>query len=182
MKTVYVIANINLNDEAAAREAEIDLSDYNQMIIDKWNSCITDEDYIYVFGAFGKGKRAEMRELISQLKGTIYITNYQVNKHFTIEEWKSWGIDFVWNTSFYYKNEEGVEFFFPVQGETIIGPKNGLKENQFIAATQEDNLGTIFKNNMFSLDAKYWDYTPIVLKELPEIVVRLKEYEQMEDK
>ena len=183
---MYVIANVNLNDEATAKELGMDLDGYNKMIIDNWNSCITDEDSVYVFGVFGKGKRMKMKELIPQLKGTIYIVNYasySANLHFTREEWKSWGIDYVWTTSFYYESKNGMELFFPDFGkEPTIEPRGRLKENQFVAATNDDNLGVIFKNNMFSLDAKYWDYTPIALEELPEIILRLKEYEQMEDK
>lgn len=192
---MYVIANINLNDEYVAKELKMDLNSYNKMIIDKWNSCVTNEDSVYVFGIFGKGKRMEMKELIPQLKGKIYIVNYAScpsNLHFTVEEWKSWGINYIWTTSFYYKGKNGIELFFPTQRIVTInpetqkvvsvGPVTNLKENQFVAATNDDNLGIIFKNNMFSLDAKYWDYTPIALEELPEIVLRLKEYEQMEDK
>ena len=176
MDKIYIIANFNFGSRAAPDRAE----QFNKEIIKKWNSIITNNDYIYIFGTFGGNTRNETREVLNQLNGKIYLCNYNKNKNFHKNEWMNWNISMIWNVSFYY-NDSSKYYFFPANGYNI---KNfpihyNLKDTYIIV--WENEIDEVYKDNMLSIDAKYWDYTPIKLEDLGEIIERMKEYADMED-
>ena len=88
----YVIADTKFNDNITAARLKISLEAYNQMLIERWNSIITKEDSVFVFGVFGVGLGKELKPIIEQLNGIIYIVNYKENKIFDRNRWKRLGI------------------------------------------------------------------------------------------
>lgn len=170
---VYVIANLVFGSYIAKSKAAIE--DFNEQIIEKWNSIITNQDYVYVFGAFGGKTRKETREVISKLRGHIHICNYKENKIFTKNEWYSWNIERIWDNIFYDKKDMKRIIFTSIDNYNYIAQENDYG----IIWNKKENI--VYQNNKLSIDAKYWDYTPILLKEIPNIIDRLKDFENMED-
>ena len=76
----YVIADINFNNKLITEKLKMSIEDYNKMLINKWNSIATKDDSIFVFGVFGTGLGKELKPIIEQLNGVIYIVNYVENK------------------------------------------------------------------------------------------------------
>ena len=177
MGKVYIIANFNFGSRASPDRIE----QFNKEIINKWNSIITKDDYIYIFGTLGGETRCETREVLNKLNGKIYICNYSKNKNFSKEEWKNWNIYMIWNASFYF-NDNSNYYFFPLEGYNINNFSK-YKDNLENAYTMIWNNKTdeVYKNNVLSIDAKHWDYTPISLEDVPDIINRMKEFEKMEE-
>lgn len=164
----FIISNIRFNDKNIANEMGLSVEAYNKMLIDKWNSVVAAENEVFVYGVFGIGLRREMREIISQLKGKIYIMEGKANK-FTKEEFLSFGVIRCWNIGLKYCKSDNDELFCTnkIDGLTC---KLGTKDCK-----------EVFKDNILSIEAKYWDYTPVRIEELPNIVNRLRKFEAMEE-
>lgn len=170
---IYVIANLDFGSYAVSIKEQI--RHFNNKIIENWNQVITEEDRIYIFGRFGGNNRKETREVLEKLKGNIYICSYIDNKRFTKDEWYSWNIYRVWD----------VNFSNIIEGKRIIFSSlknyNNIANKEDYGAIWNREEDTVYKNNQLSIEAKYWDYTPILLDELFNIIDRLKELESMED-
>lgn len=170
----YVIADINFNNKLIAAKLKMSIEDYNKMLINKWNSITTKDDSIFVFGVFGTGLGKELKPIIEQLNGAIYIVNYVENKIFDRDRWKRLGIHAVWNCNFTYPIGDD-KIFFPAAKKC----KDDTCKYRIL--TEKDGAAEVYKNNQLSIEAKYWDYTPILLKEIPDIILRMKDFEEMEE-
>lgn len=165
----YVIGDIKFNDFDAAKADFTLIEDYNEFRIKKWNSVVSDNDTVLVFGKFGGGN---MKSIINKLNGTIIIADSDDNSNYSINEWKDMGVKYVLRrNAFYNYGEDKVAYFSP----------EGVNDDSIVFTVERDNLGQVFKDNKMSIEAKYWDYTPIKLEDLGEIIERMKEYADMED-
>lgn len=165
----YVIGDIKFNDFDAAKADFTLIEDYNEFRIKKWNSVVNDSDTVLVFGKFGGG---DMKSIINKLNGTIIIADSDDNQNYSINEWKDMGVKYVLRrNAFYNYGEDKVAYFSP----------EGVNDDNIVFTVERDNLGQVFKDNKMSIEAKYWDYTPIKLEDLGEIIERMKEYADMED-
>lgn len=165
----YVIGDIKFNDFDAAKADFTLIEDYNEFRIKKWNSVVNDSDTVLVFGKFGGG---DMKSIINKLNGTIIIADSDDNQNYSINEWKDMGVKYVLRrNAFYNYGEDKVAYFSP----------EGVNDDSIVFTVERDNLGQVFKDNKMSIEAKYWDYTPIKLEDLGEIIERMKEYADMED-
>lgn len=170
----YVIADTKFNHKHAAAQLKMSIEDYNKMLVDKWNSAITKDDSVFVFGVFGVGLGKELKPIIEQLNGLVYIVNYHDNKIFDRDRWKRLGVHAVWTCNFTYPIEED-KIFFPATKDS------NDDTCRYKVLTERDGAAEVYKNNELSIEAKYWDYTPILLKEVPNIILRMKDFEEMEE-
>ena len=175
---IYIIANFNFGSRAApANQVE----SFNNEIIKKWNTIIKNEDCIFVFGSIGGQTRKETREVLEKLNGKIYICNYNENKNFNQEDWLNWNVYRVWNTSFYYSLNDKIIFFPTKDSDIKKFPKySDNTDNIYTIVWGLNEIDNVYKNKQLSIDAKYWDYTPILLNEIPDIILRMEEFEKME--
>lgn len=165
----YIIGDIKFNDFDSAKADFTLIEDYNEFRIKKWNSVVNDNDTVLVFGKFGGG---DMKSIINKLNGTIIIADSDDNGNYSINEWKDMGVKYVLRrNAFYNYGEDKVAYFSP----------DGVNDDSIVFTVERDNLGQVFKDNKMSIEAKYWDYTPIKLEDLGEIIERMKEYADMED-
>lgn len=165
----YVIGDIKFNDFDAAKADFTLIEDYNEFRIKKWNSVVNNNDTVLVFGKFGGG---DMKSIINKLNGTIIIADSDDNQNYSINEWKDMGVKYVLRrNAFYNYGEDKVAYF----------SSEGVNDDSVVFTVERDNLGQVFKGNKMSIEAKYWDYTPIKLEDLGEIIERMKEYADMED-
>lgn len=173
---IYIIADFIFGSRAApANQAE----NFNNEIIKKWNSVIKNEDCVFVFGSIGGQTRKETREVLEKLKGKIYICNYGKNKNFNREDWLNWNIHVVWDATFYYNSDNKV-IFFPIENYNIKKSPKYSKDadNIYTINWGQKEENNVYRNRHLSIDAKYWDYTPILLKEVPNIIERMEEFEE----
>ena len=171
MAYTYVISDIRFNDFDAAKANFTLIEDYNDFRINKWNSVVNDDDTVLIFGKFGGG---DMKSIINKLNGTIIIADSDDNQNYSINEWKNMGVKYVLKrNAFHTYGDNKTAYFTPVKLDD--------NDDSIIFTTEKDNLGQVFKGNRLSIEAKYWDYTPIKLDELGDIIERMKEYADMEE-
>lgn len=171
MAYTYIISDIRFNDFDAAKANFTLIEDYNDFRINKWNSVVNEDDTVLIFGKFGGG---DMKSIINKLNGTIIIADSDDNQNYSINEWKNMGVKYVLKrNAFHTYGDNKTAYFTPVKLDD--------NDDSIIFTTEKDNLGQVFKGNRLSIEAKYWDYTPIKLDELGDIIERMKEYADMED-
>lgn len=171
MAYTYIISDIRFNDFDAAKTNFTLIEDYNDFRINKWNSVVNDDDTVLIFGKFGGG---DMKSIINKLNGTIIIADSDDNQNYSINEWKNMGVKYVLKrNAFHTYGDNKTAYFTPVKLDD--------NDDSIIFTTEKDNLGQVFKGNRLSIEAKYWDYTPIKLDELGDIIERMREYADMEE-
>ena len=171
MAYTYIISDIRFNDFDAAKKDFTLIEDYNDFRINKWNSVVNEDDTVLIFGKFGGG---DMKSIINKLNGTIIIADSDDNQNYSINEWKNMGVKYVLKrNAFHTYGDNKTAYFTPVKLDD--------NDDSIIFTTEKDNLGQVFKGNKLSIEAKYWDYTPIKLDELGDIIERMKEYADMEE-
>ena len=115
-----------------------------------------------------------MKSIINKLNGTIIIADSDDNQNYSINEWKNMGVKYVLKrNAFHTYGDNKTAYFTPIKLDD--------NDDSIIFTTEKDNLGQVFKGNRLSIEAKYWDYTPIKLDELGDIIERMKEYADMEE-
>ena len=172
--SVYIISDISFNDvNNAGSEASLDR--YNAALIKQWNSVMSDGDEVLVFGNFARGNGTTIRGIIERLKGNIFIVQHQYNNFFDRKRWKKYGIYMVWNCSCCYsfddKSNQKHKVYFPIE-EKVINP-----ETYEYICVGEKYMDEVIHNNILNIGAKYWNYTPIKLNELPNIFERMKGFQ-----
>lgn len=171
MAYTYIISDIRFNDFDAAKANFTLVEDYNDFRINKWNSVVNEDDTVLIFGKFGGG---DMKSIINKLNGTIIIADSDDNQNYSINEWKNMGVKYVLKrNAFHTYGDNKTAYFTPIKLDD--------NDDSIIFTTEKDNLGQVFKGNRLSIEAKYWDYTPIKLDELGDIIERMKEYADMEE-
>ena len=171
MAYTHIISDIRFNDFDAAKANFTLIEDYNDFRINKWNSVVNEDDTVLIFGKFGGG---DMKSIINKLNGTIIIADSDDNQNYSINEWKNMGVKYVLKrNAFHTYGDNKTAYFTPVRLDD--------NDDSIIFTTEKDNLGQVFKGNRLSIEAKYWDYTPIKLDELGDIIERMKEYADMEE-
>lgn len=171
MAYTYIISDIRFNDFDAAKANFTLIEDYNDFRINKWNSVVNEDDTVLIFGKFGGG---DMKSIINKLNGTIIIADSDDNQNYSINEWKNMGVKYVLKrNAFHTYGDNKTAYFTPIKLDD--------NDDSIIFTTEKDNLGQVFKGNRLSIEAKYWDYTPIKLDELGDIIERMKEYADMEE-
>ena len=171
MAYTYIISDIRFNEFDAAKANFTLIEDYNDFRINKWNSVVNEDDTVLIFGKFGGG---DMKSIINKLNGTIIIADSDDNQNYSINEWKNMGVKYVLKrNAFHTYGDNKTAYFTPVKLDD--------NDDSIIFTTEKDNLGQVFKGNRLSIEAKYWDYTPIKLDELGDIIERMKEYADMEE-
>ena len=171
MAYTYIISDIRFNDFDTAKKDFTLIEDYNDFRINKWNSVVNDDDTVLIFGKFGDG---DMKSIINKLNGTIIIADSDDNQNYSINEWKNMGVKYVLKrNAFHTYGDNKTAYLTPVKLDD--------NDDSIIFTTEKDNLGQVFKGNRLSIEAKYWDYTPIKLDELGDIIERMKEYADMEE-
>lgn len=171
MAYTYIISDIRFNDFDAAKTNFTLIEDYNDFRINKWNSVVNDDDTVLIFGKFGGG---DMKSIINKLNGTVIIADSDDNQNYSINEWKNMGVKYVLKrNAFHTYGDNKTAYFTPLKLDD--------NDDSIIFTTEKDNLGQVFKGNRLSIEAKYWDYTPIKLDELGDIIERMKEYADMEE-
>ena len=171
MAYTYIISDIRFNDFDTAKKDFTLIEDYNDFRINKWNSVVNEDDTVLIFGKFGGG---DMKSIINKLNGTIIIADSDDNQNYSINEWKNMGVKYVLKrNAFHTYGDNKTAYFTPIKLDD--------NDDSIIFTTEKDNLGQVFKGNRLSIEAKYWDYTPIKLDELGDIIERMKEYADMED-
>lgn len=96
----YIVADAHFFDSTAAKEQKLTVEQYNDMIINKINNTINDEDCIIFNGIITINLTLEEnKELFSKIKGKKYIIDYDFQSViFNADDWRKMGFYKVFNT------------------------------------------------------------------------------------
>lgn len=169
--SAYIISDIKIGDEKAAQEANKTVEFYNNMLIEKWNSVVKEDDCVYILGEVGTGYRSELRRVLKEMNGHKYIVQYKKNKDIKREEWKYLGIEYCWNTNLKW----GEKVYAPVRANYPYD------HGEYWLVCSDSGLDVVYKDKKMSIEAKYWDYTPLLCSEIPNIIDRLKVFDNLEE-
>jgi calcineurin-like phosphoesterase family protein len=164
----YVISDTNFNNKIISKKLELSLENYNQMLIDNWNSVVSSNDTVFIFGVFGAGYGDDLQSIIEKLNGTIYLTNFSENQGFDRKRWQKMGIYAIWDCSFTYPIDDDLIFF-------SASEKCHNDICKYRILTKKDGAAEVYKDNKLSIEAKYWNYKPILLKNIPLIIKEREE-------
>lgn len=91
----------------------------NQQLIDNWNSCVRDEDIVFVLGDFFMGKTEDVPRLLNQLKGMIYLItgNHDSNSKLKLYEDSDKVVVLGDYNVFYYDGHYIVMNHYPIAGD-----------------------------------------------------------------
>ena len=75
------------------------------------------------------------------------------------------------------------ELILPVVNGIFIPSQkySGKNKYDYKIVTEKDKQDTVFSNKNLSIEAKYWDYTPILMADLEGIIHNMELFESMED-
>ena len=176
----FVIADLRLfNDEQRKKLNFPDFSSMNNSIIKAWNQTVSQDDSIIVMGDIGSGTFEQMKEVISQLNGSICYTSNDGIEKFTKEEWAEIGVRYAWKVSMYKELENRDIILY------CINPIRRMKlyeENYKLVVVDHNNsIEGMVSGIMLSADAAKWYYSPIDTDGLLEIYENMKEFEEMKN-
>lgn len=181
MSDIYICADLNLFSSIEAGGTD-KLKEYNQMLIDNWNSIVKPEDTVLLMGNVTSGFLSETGEVITQLTGTKRLIDYGkyfYSKKFSENDWKKIGINRV---SF----ARGL----------IKGTVGGKPSNIVLTTSKEDfNINADyfaapeylikskkrFDKNVLNLSIKHWGYAPIEYNSVAYLIDGMLTYEKMEN-
>ena len=160
-------------------------SNYNNKVINSWNSVVNDDDSVLLIGTFvNKDNPASfetLKEIFSQLKGKKQIIDFRRNEEFTEENIIEIMGRKPCSAPGYTRGviEEQEEF-------VVIPnlPKFYLRimNNCYSAAPQSiSGLKSIYENKTLSLNIEHWNYAPILYTDIPMLINNMIMFNKMEN-
>lgn len=176
MGQLYVCADTRFFDESATEKFSTDIESYNDMIIDKWNKIIGQDDSVVVIGDFSHGSLQDTVEICNKLNGKKNIYSFNVeNSRFTRRELLD-------NCS----SVVSVHSLINGMTEATIKGKN----QRIIIYTNEEDFtkreksipcaaplsvskyspNQIYENDTLNISAESWNFEPLLFSRIGEFV------------
>jgi calcineurin-like phosphoesterase family protein len=93
----------------------VNIKQMNETLIQNWNSCITNDDEVYILGDFAyKGTEIQINKIVERLKGKKYLIKGNHDKFIDDIEFKK---NFEWIKDYYvltYENINFILFHYPI--------------------------------------------------------------------
>lgn len=180
---------MKLFDDAAAQHYGKTIQEYNQMVIDKINQIVQEDDYLIIFGQISAGNFEDTKSLMSQIKAKWEIVDLNDQPLYKIEDfWKDMGAQkahsldgFVAGTI----NGEKANVIIATNSSNIqlwLGERNYVAMAE--SAAIENQLlkeGEIYRDQILNLSLSTWDFCPIDYTEVPRLIDDEILFKQMEE-
>lgn len=167
---IYICADPNFFSAAAAQKLNKTVEQYNDFIIENWNSLINADDYVVLLGNVGGGNPIEMKAIMSQLIGTKMILDYDPrrgNTRLSKKQWLEAGVQTYRFHSSVTGKIKGVE-----QRARILCWNDPLcrKENYCAAPGSTIETNKLFESNTLNLSIEKWNYAPVPYLQVPKLI------------
>lgn len=176
---MYYIADVCFNSSARASELKKTVQEYNQWLIQRWNSKVAENEQIFVFGTLFSSLEYTT-SILQKLNGKIYlILSKDTAKQFSIEEWKAMGIT-PWRCQpFVKKNLEQLSpyNFYLIAERDMKEVKDEKDIFYYCYYTIKEQKGSPIENRWVNLSCSKWNYEPIKIDDIPKIISNLLEWE-----
>lgn len=167
---VYVCADANFFSVAAAKKLQQTVEQYNQKIIDNWNSIVSNDDYVVLLGNIGGGNYEEMKYIMENLNGTKLILDHDVrrgNTRLGRDQWLKLGV-------------QPYRFHSTVEGQ-IKGVNQKIyllcwndplcrKEHYCAAPSSTIESEELLSGNTLNISIEKWNYSPIPYNSIPKLM------------
>lgn len=169
---------MKLFDGVAAQHQKMTIQEYNQMVIDRINLIVEEDDYLIVFGETSVGDFESTKSLMSQIKAKWEIVDLEDQPLYKIEDfWKDMGAQrarsldgFVVGTI----NGEKANVIIATNSSNIqlwLGERNYIAMAE--SAAIENQLlkeGEIYRDQILNLSLSTWDFYPVDYTEVPRLI------------
>lgn len=164
---VFITADLKLNDKDEATSNGLTTGEYNDMIIRKWNEVVKPEDTVVVIGVCGTRNFTTIKAIMEQLNGVKILADYRSNDTQKKSMWKWVGFKNVWTMDLKYDTQ--------ICGEDSVlyisnNEKKVLKDNEYMCVGTKLLADDIFDGKRFNISMKNWDFAPIGLNTVIEII------------
>lgn len=184
---VYVVADAQFFDEAAAQKNNKTVDEYNEMIVQNWNSVINEDDWVLLMGIISNGTKEDNIELFNNLNGKKkYITYDKDNDVISLEEYKEYGFVSANNVPGFTK---GI-----ISGEDSTVIITGIKNYLFFKKYYNEEFNkyyfampgsfkskNIYSNKVLNISIENWGYSPIIYREIPQMIDNMILFESMKN-
>lgn len=168
---IWVTGDLHFNDEkliSRCRNNFKTIEEHNNYIIEQYNSCVQEDDLVYILGDLGFKPYAKLLPLVKRLKGRkiLVLGNHD---QLTDGEYRSMGIIKTIKTPFYYSDH-------------LILSHEPVKEafnNQYVYNLHGHlHLAELNLPNYINVNIELNDFKPYNLKELDEEIFTLTKRRQ----
>lgn len=181
---LFCIANVNFGI-ILEQEKKLfnDIEEKKNFIINKWNSVVDKDDYVFHIGNFLTGDRREANVVCSQLNGRIYLINDKF-KDVDKDKWANiLNIEKAINYGFFFKQEVLKEYYpnaTSIPNILSVGTTPNDNHNLNLIPRPE-GATEWFTDNSLYIEAFDWDYTPIELIEAIDTHLGMLELNESEE-
>lgn len=163
---IYCAADAFFNSLRNATIFRKTVEEYNTWLIEKWNSRVTKDDTVFIFGTFydevlGIGK------ILDALNGKkIVILSSETNK----ETWRAWGIP-IWDCTLHSRTDLLYSFSFCNERDGEISP--GIRK-KYTCYFSDNYHGNPLTGHRLNISFGMWNFEPLSLDEIPKIIQNLE--------
>lgn len=184
---VYVVADAQFFDEAAAEKNNKTVDEYNEMIIQNWNSVINEDDWVLLMGIISNGTKEDNIKLFNNLNGKKkYITYDKDNDVISLEEYKEYGFVSANNVPGFTKGiingEDSTVIITGIRNYLFFKKYYNEEFNKYYFAMPGSfKLKNIYSNKILNISIENWGYSPIIYKEIPQMIDNMILFESMKN-
>ena len=184
--SVYVAADTSFFSQEAAQENNQTIEEYNEMVINNWNSIIGNDDWVLLLGTISNGSKEDNIKLFNNLNGKKKYITYDKKSEISIDEYKEYGFTTVDNVPGFTKGKIDNQDSTVIIGGTSIYlflKKNYRKEfNEYYFAIPGGlKSKEIYTNKVLNISIKNWGYQPIAYKDIPNIIDNMILFKSMKN-
>ena len=168
----YVTSDLNFcngfKDSVCSTEQE-----WNDFLINKWNSVVAQEDTVYILGGFGQGQIKVIQDILSALNGTKLLLYNDTVKQYSRKMWEHIGLPAIHYTLFSLDKKLHYNY-----NEKLIKQDN---DSGWLICYGGGKSKPIWSHNGLNVSAELWDYCPLDTNEIHNIWNRMSEWENIEN-
>lgn len=184
---VYVVADAQFFDEAAAEKNNKTVDEYNEMIVQNWNSVINEDDWVLLMGIISNGTKEDNIKLFNNLNGKKkYITYDKDNDVISLEEYKEYGFVSTNNVPGFTKGiingEDSTVIITGIRNYLFFKKYYNEEFNKYYFAMPGSfKLKNIYSNKILNISIENWGYSPIIYREIPQMIDNMILFESMKN-
>lgn len=185
--SVYIVADMRLNDAVAAQGIGKSIEEYNQFIVDRINSVVTKEDSIIFLGIIAVDNN-NIKPYIDQINGSKDCCDLNRQKIFnTTEKLQEIGIEHGYSLDCFTKDKVNDVNYYVIISSTIdyvayMGLIQDLDTEYYWAMPESaKRMKKRLDDRILNISLDQWEYYPIKYSELPYIIDNMKWFESMGD-
>lgn len=173
----YIISDLKLFDEEQRKSMGFySIEEMNRGIIKSWNKIIDVDDKVIIMGDHGSGSPEQMKSVIEQLNGELCSLGRFDN--FSRIELYRMGFNYVWQANMYKDTEFGTIIYAACPLSNLDYYKKTYK---LVVVGANNSVEGIVEDNLISIEASKWYYSPINTEKLLEVYENLKVFNNMKE-